>query len=138
MNTLCEIQSLDPNSDLFGRAFEQFIACELRACLSYKKIRIPLRYWRSKSGFEVDFVVGTQTAIEVKSSKKITSRDHKGLLAIKEKNNWKHLIIVSRDPVKAQFKNGIQHLHWESFLKNLWKGVFFKIPKFFLLKNHKI
>lgn len=125
VNTLCETKNLDPNSDLFGRAFEQFIACELKACLSYKKIRIPLCYWRSKSHFEVDLILGTQTAIEVKSSKKITPRDHKGLLAIQEEKKWKHLIIVSRDPIKARFKNGIQHLPWEKFLTDLWKGVFF-------------
>ena len=125
VHALCEIRSLDPNSDLFGRAFEQFIACELRAYLSYKKIRIPLRYWQSKSRLEVDFVIGNQTAIEVKSGKKITSRDHKGLLAIKEENNWKQLIIVSRDSVRARFKNGIQHLYWENFLTDLWKDKFF-------------
>ena len=125
VNTLCEIQSLPPNSDLFGRAFEQFIACELRACLSYKKIRTPLKYWRSKSGFEVDFIIGNKMAIEVKSGKKITLRDHKGLLAVSEENNWKYLIIVSQDPVEAQFKNGIQHLYWENFLKKLWEGKFF-------------
>ena len=125
VHTLCETQHLEPNSDLFGRAFEQFIACELRAYLSYKKIRIPLRYWRSKSGFEVDFVIGDKTAIEVKTGKKITSRDHKGLLAISEEKSWKQLLIVSRDPVRAKFKNKIQHLYWEGFLKKLWRGGFF-------------
>ena len=124
VHTLCETQSLDPNSDLFGRAFEQFIACELRAYLSYKKIRIPLKYWRSKSGFEVDFIIGNKIAVEVKSSKKVTKRDHKGLLALSEEKKWKYLIIVSQDPVKAQFKNRIQHLHWESFLKKLWADAF--------------
>ena len=73
----------------------------------------------------MDFIIGNKTAIEVKSGKKITSRDHKGLLALKEENRWKHLILVSRDPVKARFKNGIQHLYWETFLKDLWKDRFF-------------
>lgn len=125
VHTLCETQHLSPHSDLFGKAFEQFIACELRAYLSYRKVRLPLRYWRSKSGFEVDFLIGDNTAIEVKSSKKVTSRDHKRLLAIAEENKWKNLIIVSRDSLRVRFQNGIQHLHWEDFLKNLWKGAFF-------------
>ena len=34
---------------------------------------------------------------------------------IYEEKNWKYLIIVSQDPVEAQFKNGIQHLYWENF-----------------------
>ncbi|MCZ0932755.1 MAG: ATP-binding protein [Oligoflexia bacterium] len=125
VHALCETQHLEPNSDLFGRAFEQFIACELRAYLSYKKIRSSLKYWRSKSGFEVDFIVGNKMALEVKSSRKITQRDHKGLLAICDEKKWKRLIIVSQDPVQASFKNGIQHLHWELFLTKLWQGSFF-------------
>ena len=119
-NTLCETKSLPIHSDLFGRAFEQFIACELRAFLSYNKIRQGLCYWRSQSQFEVDFVIGDQIAIEVKSSKKVSPRDHKGLLALQEEQKWKHLLIVSQDPVAGHFKNGIQHLPYEVFLKKLW------------------
>lgn len=125
VHTLCETQSLDINSDLFGQAFEQFIACELRASLSYKNIRQTLKYWRSKSQFEVDFIIGNKTAIEVKARKKISRRDHKGLLALAEERKWKNLIIVSRDPVKARFSSGIQHLPWNFFLTKLWSGDFF-------------
>ena len=124
VHALCETQYLEPNSDLFGKAFEQFIACELRAYLSYNKIRSSLKYWRSKSGFEVDFIVGNEMALEVKSSKRVTPRDHKGLLALCEEKKWKQMIIVSQDPVQTKFKNGIQHLRWESFLTKLWKGLF--------------
>ena len=124
-HALCGIRHLDPSSDLFGRAFEQFIACELRACLSYTNSRLPLRHWRSKSKFEVDFVVGDKIAIEAKAGARMTPRDHKGLLALKEERKWPWAIIVSRDPVQAKFKNGIQHWPWELFLKDLWRGKFF-------------
>lgn len=123
---LREIRNLHPASDLFGLSFEQFIACELRAYISYKNIHLPLRFWRSKSGLEVDFIVGDKMAIEVKSGKKVTSYEHKSLLAIKEENRWKHLIIVSRDPMEASFKNGIRHIYWENFLTYLWEDQFFK------------
>ena len=56
-NTLCETDSLPVHSDLFGRAFEQFIACELRAFLSYNKIQQGLCYWRSQSQLEVELRV---------------------------------------------------------------------------------
>jgi len=124
VHALCETQFLDINSDLFGKAFEQLIACELRAFLSYKKKLSSLKYWRSKSGYEVDFIFGDEIAIEVKASKKMSQRDHKALIALSEEKKWKHLIIVSQDPVEAKFKNGIQHLHWETFLTQLWKGLF--------------
>ena len=124
-NTLREVKHLDPKSDLFGLSFEQFIACELRAYLSYKNIRLPLKFWQSKSRMEVDFIIGDEVAIEVKSGNKVTKYDHKGLLAIKEEKSWKHLLIVSQDPIPAHFKNGIQHIYWEQFLKFLWQGKFF-------------
>ncbi len=124
-NTLNEVQHLDIKGSLFGVSFEQFIACEIRACLSYKNVHLPLRFWNSTSGFEVDFIIGDQTAIEVKSSKKITKYDHKGLLALKEEKKWKHLIIVSQDTVSARFRSGIRHIYWEDFLDLLWKGRFF-------------
>ena len=119
------VKSIDPKSDLFGQAFEQFIGCELRAYLSYKNIRLPLQFWQSKSRMEVDFVIGDQMAIEVKSSDKLTQYDHKGLLALKEEKKWKYLFIISQDPIEAQFKNGIQHIYWENFLKLLWKDSFY-------------
>ena len=124
-NSLKGVQNLDPKSNLFGQAFEQFIGCELRAYLSYKNIHLPLQFWQSKSRMEVDFVIGDQIAIEVKASNKITSYDQKGLLAIKEEKKWKHLIIVSQDPIEGHFKNSIQHIYWENFLKQLWNNHFF-------------
>ena len=49
------------------------------ANLSYKTIRVPLRFWRSKSEEFVDFIIRDHIAIEVKSGKKVTHHDHKGL-----------------------------------------------------------
>jgi len=46
--------------------------------------KLPLTYWRSKSGHEVDFLIGTRTAIEVKASRKIGRNDFKGLNYLKE------------------------------------------------------
>ena len=43
-----------------------------------------LNYWRSKNGHEVDFLIGTRTAIEVKASKKISGNDFKGLKYLSE------------------------------------------------------
>ena len=68
------IKLLSPKTPSFGLAFEHFIACELRACLSYKKAHLPMSYWRSRrSGLEVDFIIGDQLAIEVKAGKKNSS-----------------------------------------------------------------
>ncbi len=121
-HTLSGVQAIDPRSDLFGTSFEHFIACELRAFLSYRRLRQPLQFWRTHAGIEVDFVIGDEIAIEVKSSEKVTNRDHKGLLALAEQGNWRHLLLVSRDPLEATHASGIRHVHWEEFLKRLWNG----------------
>ncbi len=124
-NTIREIQHLDRNSDLYGQSFEQFIAMELRAYISYSRIKRPLKYWRSVSQFEVDFILNDQIAIEVKASKKIT-RDHlKGLRAIKEEGVFERYICVSHDKIQTE-KDGIECMHWQSFLKKLWTGKILK------------
>ena len=93
-----------------------------RAYLSYAGIRTPLYYWRSKSKFEVDFVIGSQAAIEVKAAGRVTQRGHKGLEAISEEHNWRQLIIVSQDKQAQSFSSGIRHQYWEAFLEDLWAG----------------
>jgi len=45
-HTLSGVQSLEKTSDVYGRAFEHFIALELRAYLSYRRLRSPLSYWQ--------------------------------------------------------------------------------------------
>jgi uncharacterized protein len=120
-NTLLEISHLPRNSDVYGAAFEQFIANELKAYLSYKRIRKPLTFWRTTSQFEVDFIVGDEIAIEVKASNKTSNRDQKGLIAIGEEKDWQFRLLVSQDPQEAQFENGIIHLHWKTFLDRLWR-----------------
>ena len=116
---LAGTQTLDRNSNLYGKSFEQFIGMEIRAWLSYKRKREPLTYWRSTHGHEVDFLIGRETAIEVKSSKKVSSRDFKGLRLLAEENVFSKFILVSQDKVNT--KNGqFYAIYWEEFLKKLW------------------
>ena len=122
VHALRNIEHLDRQSDLYGKAFEHFICNEIRAYLSYSGKRTSLYYWRSKSKFEVDFVIGDLVAVEVKAAGKVTQRDHKGLKAIAEEKNWKHLVIVSQDKQIQSFNTGIRHQYWEDFLEDLWAG----------------
>ncbi len=119
------IKNIDPQSDLYGHAFEQFIACEIRAYLNYNFIREDLCYWQSKSQYEVDFIVGENLAVEVKATKKVTKDDHKGLRAINEEKDWNNLILVSQDRIESRNEeSGIQNMYWETFLNKLWAGTF--------------
>ena len=120
---LAGTESLDRNSNLYGKSFEQFICMELRAYLSYRRKKIPLTYWRSKSGHEVDFLIGTRTAIEVKASRKIGRNDFKGLNYLKEEGVFHNLILVSQDPVST-LTDSILTVPWQKFLSDLWKDKF--------------
>lgn len=116
---LAGTRSLDRNSDLWGKSFEQFIGGELRAFLSYQRIKRPLSYWRSTHGDEVDFLIGEELAIEVKASQRVSWRDFKGLDRLAEEGVFKHYLLVSQDPI--ELKDGARHaLPWQRFLEELW------------------
>ena len=122
-HTLAGTQTLDRNSNLYGKSFEQFIGMEIRAYLSYKRRKLQFSYWRSTHGYEVDFLVGRETAVEVKASQKISQRDFKGLKALEEEKIFKNYILVSQDPINTR-DNNFQALYWKKFLDNLWAGKF--------------
>ncbi len=103
----------------YGEAFETFVLQEIKAFCDYHMLGPP-RYWRSKSQFEVDFVVGT-LAIEVKAKKTIPRRDLKGLLALREEALMTHYVLVSMEPTARQVDD-IAILPWQEFLDRLWDG----------------
>ena len=110
---------LDRNSDIYGKTFEQFIAQELRAYLSYRRKDYNLNFWRSLDKVEVDFVINNEIAIEVKSSKKIKAEHFKGLREIKKEAKFKKLYLITHDPIEKTI-DGIECLHWKQFLQKLW------------------
>lgn len=119
VHTLSGTKHLDRNSDLYGRSFEHWIALELRAYLSYRSIDEPLQFWKSTHQQEVDFLVGEQLAIEVKSTRNLQSSDFKSLKLLKEEKKIKNFLMVSQDQRTEQF-DGIRCLHWKSFMDLLW------------------
>jgi len=122
-HVLAGTQSLDRNSNLYGKSFEQFICMELRAYLSYRRKKLALTFWRSKNGHEVDFLLGTRTAIEVKATKRLSRNDFKGLKYLKEEGVFKKFVLVSQDPVSVR-TDGIFAMPWQRFLVELWEDRF--------------
>jgi predicted AAA+ superfamily ATPase len=115
---------IQEESSEYGKAFEQFIAMELRAWLSYRRIKKALRYWRTRTGTEVDFLIGNDMAIEVKSTRSVKDKHLKGLRALKEEGLMLQYLIVSFDEIDRQTADGIRCFHWSTFLKLLWQGEF--------------
>ncbi|MEI8094643.1 MAG: ATP-binding protein [Spirochaetales bacterium] len=114
--------TLPRHTQEFGKSLEHFIAMELRAWLSYRRLKKPLSYWRTQTGIEVDFIVGDGLAIEVKSTSKVTDSDLKGLRVLRKERPDLQAIVVSQDEVARQTADGIRVLPWRQFLTELWAG----------------
>ncbi len=107
----------------FGNSFEQFILLELKAYQTYKNPELDIRYWRTSTGFEVDYILNDmQTAIEVKSSRRIHDSHLRGLCALQEEYRVKRSVIVSLEKQKRTVDKGIEILPWQDFLEELWAG----------------
>ena len=120
-NTLARVKNLERNSNLYGRAFEQFIAMELRAAISYFRSSLRLSYWRTYEKNEVDFVLEDVLAVEVKATLNASDRDGKSLRLLAKEAKIKNLYLVSQDPIE-RISEGIHYIHYENFLKKLWAG----------------
>lgn len=118
-NTLAQIKHIEPKSDIYGQAFEHFIALELRAYISYRRLKLKISYWCSTHGSEVDFIIGDETAIEVKTTTNVQDKHLKTLKQLQEEKICKQYILISRDNVNRK-KDGLDIIYWQDFLKQLW------------------
>ncbi len=107
----------------FGRAFEHLVLMELLAWRSYRERDFPVRYWRTKSGLEVDFVLGraAEAAIEVQGTPRVRPDDLKGIRAFCEEHAPRRAVVVSQDPAPRR-AGAIDVLPWNVFLERLWGG----------------
>jgi len=110
-------QGLAPGTPEYGNAFESYIFQEIKAHCDYNLLPTPA-YWRSKSQFEVDFIL-EETAIEVKAKRSISTRDLKGIKAFKEENLKREYIVVCMEP-QPRLVDGIRIMPWQHFLDELW------------------
>jgi predicted AAA+ superfamily ATPase len=109
----------------FGKSFEQYILMELKAYQAYRNPELEIRFWRTSSGFEVDFILDDMTAaIEVKGSQRIHSGHTKGLRALCEEFAVGYAVIVSLEKQPRKLDSGIEILPWQIFLERLWSGDF--------------
>lgn len=113
---------LSPRSPEFGEAFESYMFHEISTFIDYTA-PIPLAYWRSTSNFEVDFVLGDTTAIEIKAKNPVGDRDLRGLRALKEEHRLKQYVVVCLE-ARPRRVDGIDVLPWKEFLDRLWEGAF--------------
>ncbi len=107
---------------VFGKAFEHFIFCELKAHASYSEIHYDIRFWRTKTGLEVDYVLGDgEVAIEVKGTSRVDARSLRSLRTFVEEYAPRKAIVVCNEPTE-RVVGSVRILPWKEFLQLLWSG----------------
>ena len=112
----------EERGEAFGKAFEHFILMELTAYRSYRERDFNIQFWRTKSGLEVDFILGDgEVALEIKGTRQLDSRDLTPLKAFVEEARPKKALLVCNE--RAERIHGRIHiLPWQHFLTQLWEG----------------
>lgn len=104
----------------FGEAFETYLMHELMSYSDYVS-GDALSYWRSTSGFEVDFIIGDHIALEVKAKENVSTQDLRSLRALAEEKEQKHYLCVSLEP-RPRKVGEVMILPYQEFLDRLWNG----------------
>ena len=106
----------------FGHAFEHFMLMEMTAYRSYKGKDFAINFWRTKSGLEVDFVLGAgEVAVEIKGASRVDKKDMNALEAFGQACSTKRSIVVCNEK-ERRLSGKIEILPWEIFLHELWAG----------------
>jgi predicted AAA+ superfamily ATPase len=115
-------QIKEEKGEWFGQAFEHFIFMEILAHCSYSELDYDICFWRTKSGLEVDFILGNgEVAVEVKGTSRVDTRDFNALLAFIRTYSPRRAYVVCNEKAK-RIHRGITVIPWREFLQDLWAG----------------
>ena len=106
----------------FGKAMEHFILMEILAHRAYRELDYDVNFWRTKSGLEVDFILGQgEVAIEVKGTSRVDHADLRPLKAFIQEYAPASALVVCNERAPRVHED-IRILPWRVFLKMLWSG----------------
>ncbi len=112
----------EERGELFGRAFEHFIFTEIVAHSSYSELDYGINYWRTRAGYEVDFILGEgEVALEVKGQSSVDNRYLRPLKAFIEEFAAKKALVVCNEQ-EERVVGKIRVMPWRTFLEELWNG----------------
>jgi len=111
----------EEKGELFGNAFKHFIYLEMLAHSSYHELDYAIHYWRTKSGLEVDFILGNgEVAIEVKGSSRLDKRELRPIKTFAETYKPRKSLVVCNES-EERLHDGIRIMPWRKFLEELWQ-----------------
>jgi predicted AAA+ superfamily ATPase len=127
-NVLTKRKEFEPGSEVWGKAFENWIYHELKSAILYRGTHDDLAYWRlADSGREVDFILNDcEIAIEAKGGEHLRNNDLLGLRELKiEHPHVKERIIVCMEKKRRVTEDGIQIVPYLEFISGLWNKEWF-------------
>ena len=114
-------------SSEFGKSFEHYILMELKAYQAYKNPDLPIAYWRTSAGQEVDFILGEKDlAVELKGTARVHEETIRSLLTLLEDGPVKKCVVVCLEKEPRRIHPRIEVVPWTLFLERLWAGEFFR------------
>jgi len=127
VNLLAKRNLIEPGSEIFGKAFENWVAHEIRCYNQYRDHFHELSYWLSERGEEVDFLIGDYIcAIEAKGVTRLRDEYFRGLRALgQEQPAVNNRVLVVYEGESLQRDDGIRVLNHRDFVKELWAGNLF-------------
>ena len=112
----------EERGEAFGRALEHLVLMEILAHRSYRERDYGVHFWRTKSGLEVDFVLGdAEVAVEVKGTARADSSDLRSVRAFADDNRPRRSVLVCNERAPRRVE-GVDVLPWRDFLAQLWSG----------------
>ncbi len=109
VNHLAWRGTLRPGSELYGKAFENWVHHELVAHNAYAERYAHLSHWRLASGIAVDFIVNDmEVAIEAKATAKATADHLKGLRELaRDHPHLSRRVLICLEPMARRTQDGI-------------------------------
>jgi predicted AAA+ superfamily ATPase len=112
----------DARGEAFGRAFEHFMLAEILAHSAYSGLNYEVRFWRTRQGMEVDFILGDgAVAVEVKGATVVENRDARSLHAFADEHKPRQAYLVCQER-EERVVGAVRVMPWRDFLKALWAG----------------
>jgi predicted AAA+ superfamily ATPase len=106
----------------FGQALEHFVLMEILAHRVYRELDYDINFWRTKSGLEVDFILGRgAVAIEVKGTNRVDAADIRPLKSFVQEYRPERAFVVCNERMPRRHED-IHILPWRDFLNMLWNG----------------
>lgn len=127
VNFLAKRGVMEPGSELYGKAFENWCFHELSAYNMYHEVFAEFYYWRLAGGTEVDFIINDmEVAIESKATRNISAKQLKGLRALKsDYPGVKRRMVVCLEDKLRITDDDIEIVPAGKFAEMLWQGELF-------------